>query len=82
MPLRDRMLLRAFALWSFFVWGVLIRNMFRDHEHGLGFKAVHVGLAVVSISLAVATWRVASRNRARRAAPVSDRSASSAPHPR
>jgi hypothetical protein len=73
MPRRDRLILRAFSLWSFFVWGVLIRNMLRDDEHGAGFRAVHIALAVVSISLGVATWRVATR--AKRRSDASERSA-------
>ena len=63
MPRRDRLILRAFALWSFFVWGVLIRNMLKDGDHSVGFRAVHITLAVISISFGVATWRVASRSK-------------------
>ena len=64
MSRRDRMVIRAFSLWSFFVWGVLIRNMLKDHDHGVGFRVVHITLAVISISFGVAAWRVASRGRA------------------
>ena len=63
MPRRDRLILRAFSLWSFFVWGVLIRNMLRDGDHGVGFRVVHITLAVISISFGVATWRVATRSK-------------------
>ena len=63
MPRRDRLILRGFSLWSLFVWGVLIRNMLRDSDHSVGFRAVHITLAVISISFAVATWRVASRGK-------------------
>ena len=73
MPRRDRLILRAFSLWSFFVWGVLIRNMLRDGDHSAGFRAVHITLAVISISFGVATWRVASR--AKRLSEGSDLSA-------
>ena len=55
--------LRAAAIWAVWVWGVLIRNMIKDHTHSFGFRAVHVGLAVVSIAFAVATWMVARRGR-------------------
>ena len=61
MSSRDRIVLRAFSLWSVFVWGVLIRNMLKDHTHGTGFRVVHITLAVISISFAVATWVIASR---------------------
>jgi hypothetical protein len=56
------MVLRAFALWSLFVWGVLIRNMLKDHDHGFGFRAVHIGLAIVSLAFAAATWSIATRS--------------------
>ena len=65
MARRDRLVLRAFSIWSFFVWGVLIRNMLRDHTHGAGFRVVHIALAVVSITFAVLTWQIASRARSR-----------------
>jgi hypothetical protein len=61
MPVRDRLVLRAFSIWSVFVWGVLIRNMLKDHTHGTGFRVVHITLAVISISFAVTTWLIASR---------------------
>jgi hypothetical protein len=63
MPRRDRLILRAFSLWSFFVWGVLIRNMLKDHDHGVGFRAVHITLAVISIGFGIATWLIASRSK-------------------
>ena len=63
MASRDRLVLRAFSLWSLFVWGVLVRNMLKDHTHGTGFRVVHICLAVVSITFAVATWRIAGRAR-------------------
>ena len=65
MARRDRLVLRAFSIWSFFVWGVLIRNMLKDHTHGAGFRVVHITLAVVSITFAVLTWQIASRRRER-----------------
>jgi hypothetical protein len=45
------------------VWAVLIRNMASDRTHGLGFRAVHIVLAVVSIAFAVATWMITRRGR-------------------
>ena len=61
MTRRDRYVLRSFAGWSVFVWGVLIRNMLKDTQHGTGFRVVHIGLATVSISFAVATFLVSRR---------------------
>ena len=53
--------LRVSAIWSLWVWAVLVRNMAVDHTHGLGFRVVHVGLAVVSVAFAIATLVIASK---------------------
>jgi hypothetical protein len=63
MSSRDRIWLRVTAGWTFFVWLVFVRNLLGNDEHSLGFKAVHMTLAVVSIALGVVIWRVASRNK-------------------
>src|SRR5262249_15164307 len=65
MSKRDAFILRATALWSFFVWGVLIRNMLKDHDHGVAFRAVHIVLAIISIAFGIAVLMVASRGRKR-----------------
>ena len=57
--------LRASALWSIWVWAVLVRNMWVDHVHTFAFRAVHIGLAVVSFAFAVATLVIAQRHVAR-----------------
>ena len=67
---KDVLVLRVFAGWTLFVWGVLIRNMLKDSTHTLGFRVVHITLAVISIGLAFAAWRVSSRIRARSDAPA------------
>jgi len=59
---------RVFAGWTVFVWGVLVRNMLSDHTHSVGFRVVHIGLALVSITLAVATWLAVGRSRSARRA--------------
>jgi hypothetical protein len=63
MSRRDTLLLRATALWTFFIWAVFVRNLAKDDTHGAAFKAVHLTLAVVSVALGVAIWRVATRAR-------------------
>ena len=63
MSSRDRIWLRVAAVWTFFVWAVFVRNLLGDSDHSFGFKAVHTVLAVISIGLGVAVWRVASRNK-------------------
>jgi hypothetical protein len=55
-------LVRAFAIWTLWVWGTRIWNVF-DADNSTGFVVVHVGLAVVSVALAVAALVVVSRVR-------------------
>jgi hypothetical protein len=62
MSRRDGLILRAAAIWTVWVWGTRIWNIWGD-DHGFGFKAVHTVLAVVSVAFAVAIWRVAGRGR-------------------
>ncbi len=57
------MFLRAFAVWTIFVWVTRIRNVF-DGDRGFGFIAVHVGLALVSVLFALGTFAVVRRERA------------------
>lgn len=58
-------LLRAFSLWTVYVWVTRIINILGDDEHSGGFKFVHSLLALVSIAFAVACWVVVMRNRRR-----------------
>lgn len=67
MARRDSLVLRVFAGWTVFVWAVLVRNMLKDSTHTIGFRVVHIGLAVVSITLAVLAWGVSTRLRRRSA---------------
>jgi hypothetical protein len=53
--------LRASAAWAVWVWAVLVRNMLVDHTHSLGFRAVHLVLAVISLGFAAATLVIAQR---------------------
>ncbi len=55
--------LRAAALWTFYVWITRIWNIAQDSGTTFAFKAVHSILAVVSIAFAVAILVVASKNR-------------------
>ena len=63
----EALVLRAFCVWTAWVWGTRIWNIWGDDARDLSFKAVHTVLAVVSIAFAVVAWRIVSRNRARRA---------------
>ncbi len=55
--------LRAAALWTFYVWITRIWNIVQDSTTSTAFKAVHSILAVVSIAFAIAILVVASKNR-------------------
>ena len=63
MARRDALILRITAVWTFFVWAVFVRNLIGDTEHSTGFKVVHLTLALVSVGLAVAVWRVSTKIR-------------------
>ncbi len=64
MTSREAWLLRAFALWTIWVWGTRIWNVF-DADNSVGFIVVHVALALVSVAFAVAALVVVSRVRRR-----------------
>ena len=51
--------LRAAAVWSLWVWAVLVRNMLADTTHSTGFRVVHIVLAVISILFAIALLVIA-----------------------
>jgi hypothetical protein len=52
---RAAWLLRISSIWVVWVWAVL--------THAFSFRAVHIGLAIVSIAFAVMTWVIAGRSR-------------------
>lgn len=58
---RHRLVLRAFAVWTIWIWGTRIWNIVGDEERTAGFKAVHVVLALVSVAFAVATLVITAR---------------------
>ncbi|HVV38618.1 MAG TPA: hypothetical protein VHC63_18565 [Acidimicrobiales bacterium] len=61
MQLRSATFLRAFAVWTIFVWVVFIRNVFK--HGGVAFIAVHLVLAVISLAFAAGTFAVVRRER-------------------
>ena len=63
MSKRDAWVIRAFALWTVYVWGTRIWNVIGDEERDFAFKAVHVALALVSVAFAAAAWFVVARSR-------------------
>jgi predicted acetyltransferase len=63
------LVLRAFAVWTVYVWVTRIWNIIGD-DQSVGFKVVHSVLALVSIGFAVATWFVVRKERRRRSSAV------------
>jgi hypothetical protein len=66
MSLRDAIVLRGFCVWTAWVWGTRLWNIWSDEGRSLSFKAVHTVLAAVSVAFAVAAWRIVARIRRRR----------------
>jgi hypothetical protein len=67
---RQALLFRAFSLWTGYIWVALIWNISHDHtkgQTGIGFKGVHYTLALISLTLAVASWRVVTKVAGKRA---------------
>ena len=62
--------IRAFSIWTVYVWVTRMWNIARD-DQSFGFKAVHSVLAIISIAFAVAAWIVVSRLRRRQLARAS-----------
>ncbi|HVF32402.1 MAG TPA: hypothetical protein VM933_05120 [Acidimicrobiales bacterium] len=71
----EALVVRAFAVWTVYVWGTRIWNIAQDETTSTAFKVVHSALAVVSVAFAVAAWivvrRVRRRDRPRAGAPSS-----------
>lgn len=65
MKRRDALILRAFAVWTVWVWAVRMWNLLGEDDRSIGFKAVHLLLALVSIGFAVLTWGIVRRVRER-----------------
>lgn len=61
---REALALRAFAVWTVWVWATRIWNILGD-DHSVGFKVVHSVLALVSVAFAVVTWGIVRRVRER-----------------
>jgi hypothetical protein len=61
---KQALVLRAFSVWTIYVWATRIWNIWRDDARDLPFKAVHTVLAVISVAFAVAGLVIVSRNRA------------------
>ena len=62
MTRRQALVLRGFAVWTVWVWGTRIWNIWGD-DRSTGFKVVHTVLAVVSVAFAVACWVIVTRVR-------------------
>ena len=65
MTRRDALVLRAFAVWTVFVWANRVWNLLGEDDRSAGFKLVHILLAAVSVAFAVVTWGIVRRVRER-----------------
>ena len=54
-------ILRISAIWSIWVWSVLVRNMVVAKNDTFAFRAVHIVLAIISFGFAIATLVIAHR---------------------
>ncbi len=59
----SRMVLRAFSLWTVYVWGTRMWNIAGDGETTTAFKVVHGVIALISVAFAVATWVIVARSK-------------------
>ena len=75
MTRNQRLVIRAFSIWTVYVWGTRIWNTLGDDTRSTAFKVVHLVIAVISVALAVAAWIVVSqvqrRDRERQTASIS-----------
>ena len=60
---RQSLLLRAFAVWTVFVWLVGVRNFVIGGHHSISFRTVHGVLALISLGFAVLAWRIVGQVR-------------------
>lgn len=65
MTRRDALVLRAFAVWTVFIWANRVWNLLGEDDRSAGFKLVHILLAAVSVAFAVVTWGIVRKVRAR-----------------
>ncbi len=63
MTRRQALILKVSVVWTIWVWLVLIRNMITTPGLALSFRAVHIGLAIVSLVFAGLTWGIVVSNR-------------------
>ncbi|MEO7837693.1 MAG: hypothetical protein ABIS21_08660 [Acidimicrobiales bacterium] len=68
----SRIVLRAFAIWTIYVWGTRIFNIIGDGTRSTAFKVVHIVIAAVSVAFAVATLGIVQRSGRRQRQPVSN----------
>ena len=66
MQLRQAWVLRAFGIWTIYVWATRMWNILRDDERDGAFKAVHSVLALISVVFAIACLMIVRNIRSRR----------------
>ena len=60
--------IRAFSIWTVYVWVTRIWNIWNDASRNGAFKAVHTVICVISVGFAIAAWIVVSQVRRRQLA--------------
>jgi Na+/melibiose symporter-like transporter len=65
MQRREALVLRAFGIWTIYVWVTRMWNILHDDTRSSGFKVVHSVLAVISLAFAVACLAIVRRVRSR-----------------
>ncbi len=60
--------IRAFCIWTVYVWVTRIWNIWNDASRDGAFKAVHTVICVISVGFAIAAWVVVSQVRRKRLA--------------
>lgn len=63
MTRNQAIILRAAALWTFYIWITRIYNILQEAGHSTEFKLVHTALALVSVAFAIAILVITSQNR-------------------
>lgn len=57
------MLLRAFAIFTTWVWVVMVRDAIIGSHLSVSFRLIHIGIGVASVAFSAVTWQIASHSR-------------------
>jgi hypothetical protein len=57
------LLLRAFAIFTTWVWIVMIRDAIVGSHLSVSFRLIHLAIGIVSVAFSIVTWQIASNAR-------------------